>query len=405
MARAIRRLNVAKIKSISARGMYADGDGLYLQVRNENKSWVYRYMLAGRARTMGLGPIRFISLAEARSLAAEAKRLLLQGIDPIEQRKRVRSHLNAPTFDRAAADYIESQMPGWKSKKHAKQWTSTIRTYVSPFIGAMRVAEIGTDDVLRILRPIWEAKPETASRVRGRIEKILDWAKSRGHREGDNPCRWAGHLEHSLPPTRRLKSVRHFRALPWINLPSFYEELETQKGVGAQALMLTILTATRTGEVLGACRSEFDLDCDIPTWTVPGRRMKSGTEHRVPLAPEAVGLVRSVPVLDPEIVFASRPNRSLCQDSMRAVLTRMNRTDITVHGFRSTFRDWCADMTGTQREVAEAALAHVNKDRVEAAYRRSDLFKKRYVLMKKWAKFASQGRNSNVVSIPNTRVS
>ncbi len=395
MPRTANKLTAARVKSLSKTGLYADGNGLYLQVRPNSKSWVFRYMINKRSRTMGLGPVDLVTLADARDEALSARRLVRSGVDPISHRQREKAKSATPTFTEASAKYIDSQKPGWRNAKHASQWTNTLETYADPVIGSMPVSDIATEHVIEILQPIWQAKSETASRVRGRIERILDWAKSLGYREGENPARWKGHLEHSLPPISRIKYVRHHRALPWQELPDFMTELFSYNGLAGSALQLTILTAARTSEVRRANWSEFDLESDVPQWTIPAERMKAGREHRIPLSAAVVELLNSLPVFDSGLLFESHTGKPLSESGMLGVLRRLNRRDITVHGFRSTFRDWCAEQTSFPREIAEAALAHVNRDRVEAAYLRSDLLDKRLQLMEQWAHFATNADNRN----------
>lgn len=389
MPRTANKLTAARVKSLSKTGLYADGNGLYLQVRPNSKSWVFRYMINKRSRTMGLGPVDLVTLAEARDEALSAKRLVRSGVDPISHRQQEKAKSSTPTFSEASAKYIDSQKPGWRNAKHASQWTNTLETYADPVVGSMPVSDIATEHIIEILQPIWQAKSETASRVRGRIERILDWAKSLGYREGENPARWKGHLEHSLPPLSRIKHVRHHRALPWQELPDFMTELSSYKGLAGSALQLTILTAARTSEVRRANWSEFDLESDVPQWTIPADRMKAGREHRIPLSAAVVELLNSLPVFDSGLLFESHTGKPMSESGMLGVLRRLSRRDITVHGFRSTFRDWCAEQTSFPREIAEAALAHINRDRVEAAYLRSDLLAKRHQLMEQWALFAT----------------
>jgi len=387
MGRAANKLTVLKVKNLSKSGLYSDGNGLYLQVRPNSKAWVFRYMINNRPRMMGLGSSSLVSLAEARDEALSARKLVRSGTDPITQRKSERTKTSAPKFSKASEQYIDQQKAGWRNAKHASQWTNTLDTYADPVVGDLPVSEITTEHVLSVLQPIWQTKPETAGRVRGRIERILDWAKSLGYREGENPARWKGHLEHSLPPLSRIKRVQHHRAIEWQDLPSFIEQLQVHHELAAQALLFTILTAARTNEVRGANWNEFDLKSEIPVWIIPSVRMKAGREHRVPLSPPVIKILNQLPVFSSGFLFEGRKDKPISESAMLAVLKRMNRQDITVHGFRSTFRVWCAEQTSFPREVAEAALAHANRDRVEAAYLRSDHLDKRYRLMTQWAEF------------------
>ena len=351
---------------------------------------------------MGLGSVVEVSLANARKKALETRSLLRDGVDPIQHREAERRRAETPNFRDAAATYIETHRETWRNKKHASQWENTLAAYAEPRLGNISVKDITTEDVLTVLQPIWNEKPETASRVRGRIERIMDWAASRGYREGLNPARWTGHLEFTLPSPRRVRRPRHHPALPWAELQHFWEQLDEQQGLAPKILMLTILTAARTQEVRGANWDEFDLEADIPLWIVPGERMKSGREHRVPLPEPVIELLSDLPRFGSGLLFEGRPGKPLSENAMLAVLRRMGRSDITVHGFRSTFRDWCAEQTAFPREIAEVALAHVNKDRVEAAYLRSDLLRRRYRLMQRWARYATTPTNATIVKLPMT---
>ncbi len=370
--------------------MYHDGGGLYLQVAASGaKSWIYRYMLNGRAREMGLGPFHIISLSEARSRAAECRRLRLDGIDPIEARKAKRDGAmleaaKAITFDACAKAYIEAHEAGWQNAKHRDQWRNTLKTYTSPEFGALPVQAVDLRVVMKVLEPIWHTKPETASRLRGRIEAILDWATVRGYRKGENPARWRGHLDKLLPARSKVRKVEHHPALPYREIPAFTKDLRTQEGVAARALEFLILAAARTGEVIGARWEEFDLNERL--WTVPAARMKAGKEHRVPLSDCAVAIIHELQKtrLGDFVFPGQRAGKPLSNMAMLKLLDRMGRGDLTTHGFRSTFRDWAAEQTNFPREVAEMALAHTIGDRVEAAYRRGDLFEKRRELMHDW---------------------
>jgi integrase len=398
-----------------------DRDGLCLQISPGNtKSWLFRFTFGGRAREMGLGPVgdppRGITLAGAREAAAEARRLLRQGIDPIEHRhserrreESERTKTAANTFRVVAGDMIDNRESGWRNVKHRQQWRNTLATYVYPFIGDMPVAEIGTEDVLRALRPIWTLKPETASRVRGRIERVLAYAKALRLRQGENPAVWRGHLAEALPSPRSItgKPPGHHPALAWQEMPLFMAELRCRDSMAARALGFAILTAARTGEVLGAQWREIDLDAAI--WTVPSSRAKAKREHRVPLTPPAVAILKAVHPLasgNDSFVFPGQVRgRGLSQMALLMLIRRMNAIDpdrpegdirwrdrrigepITAHGFRSSFRDWCGEASEHPIEVAEMALAHVIKNKTEAAYARGDLFAKRRELMADWAAF------------------
>ncbi|MCW5751357.1 MAG: integrase arm-type DNA-binding domain-containing protein [Anaerolineales bacterium] len=374
---------------LRAPGRYGDGKGLWLHYQGPGKaSWILRYSLHGRRREMGLGSTSTLSLAEAREVARQARKLVLAGIDPIEHRRAERQQQRqAMTFAEAAEAFIRSHRLGWKSPKHAAQWEATLATYAFPVFGRLPVGQVDTSHVMRALEPIWATKPETASRLRGRIEAVLDWAAARGHRAGDNPARWRGHLANLLPARAKVRKVQHFAALPYQQLPSFIAELRAQEGIGARALAFAILTAARTGEVIGAKWAEIDLASGI--WTISGDRMKAGREHRVPLSGAALAILRALPRESHWVFPGGRRGRPLSSMALLQVLRRMGFGNITAHGFRSTFRDWAAERTSFAREVAEAALAHSISDKVEAAYRRGDLFEKRRKLMDGWAGYAT----------------
>ena len=379
-------------------GYLGDGSGLYLQTTAAGaKSWIFRYQLNKRPREMGLGSFSTFSLAEARERARRQRQLLADGLDPIETRKEGRiaailEQAKALTFDECAQRYIESHRSGWRNEKHAEQWASTLRTYASPMFGALPVQSVDTAMVMRALGDLWKTKTETASRVRGRVEVVLDWAKVRGYRDGENPARWRGHLDKLLPKRSKVKKVQHHPALPYAELPAFVHALQAQEGVAARALELLILTAARSGEVIGAKWQEFDLDG--ATWTVPAERMKAGRPHEVPLPLRALEILRvQREYSDREYVFPGRqPRAPLSNMAMLALLKRMERTDLTAHGFRSTFRDWVADRTNYSGEVAEMALAHVVSNRVEAAYRRGTMKEKRRQLLADWAAFCASAQ-------------
>jgi len=393
MSKKVNRLSSVKVASSKKPGFYADGDGLYLQVTETgSRSWIFRFKIGRRSRDMGLGSLNTVGLAEARGMAAECRRRRLQGIDPIEARKseRVQVQLEAArsiTFDDCRDKFIASHRAAWANDKHRMQWETTLKTYVTPVFGALPVQSVDVAVVTKALEPIWTKKPETASRIRGRIERILDWAKARGFRQGENPARWRGHLDILLAPRTKIRRVRHHAALPYGKMPSFLVNVRERGAMAARALEFAILTAARTGEVLGARWDEFDLENKI--WTVPASRMKAKREHRIPLSAAAFAIVRRLKSIQQnEFVFpGERSNKPLSNMSMLMMLRRIGREDMTVHGFRSTFRDWAAEQTNFPREVAEAALAHVIADRTEAAYRRGDLFEKRRRLMAAWAAY------------------
>jgi integrase len=387
------RLSAVEVKGINWKGMYHDGGGLYLQVSAGGaKSWIYRFMLDGRPREMGLGPVTAIPLAEARKRAAECRRMRLDGIDPIEARKAQRDQkkleaAKAMTFDACAAAYIEAHQAGWRNAKHQDQWRNTLKTYAAPVFGSLPVQAVDVGLVMKALEPIWQSKPETASRLRGRIEAVLDWATVRGYRRGENPARWRGHLEKLLPARAKVRQVKHHPALPYTELADFISALRGQEGIAAPALEFTILTAARTAEIIGARWDEIDFHEKV--WVVPGARMKAGREHRVPLSTAALAILETMKKFrESDFVFpGGKKSKPLSNMAMLKVLERMGRDDLTAHGFRSTFRDWAAECTNFPREVVEMALAHTIENKVEAAYRRGDLFQKRRQLMEAWARF------------------
>jgi integrase len=345
-----------------------------------SRSWILRYQIDGRRRDLGLGPYPEVGLARAREKALEARRIVKDGRDPLAERSRA-AFL---TFQAAAAALIASKRPGWRNAKHAAQWTSTLAAYAYPKLGGFDVRAVDTATVLEVLRPIWTTKPETASRLRQRIEAVLDYAAVVGARSGENPARWRGHLDHLLPKPGKVRAVKHHTALDWREAPAFLAELERREGLAAKALAFTILTAARSGEVRGMTWGEVDR---VPAvWTVPASRIKAGKEHRVPLTPAALALLGE-PGEAEALVFPSPTKAAspLSDMTLAAVLKRMGRGDLTVHGFRSTFRDWAGEATAHPREVIEAALAHRLKDKAEAAYARGDLFAKRRKLMEDWA--------------------
>lgn len=380
-------------------GRHGDGRGLFLYVKPTGaRSWVLRYQVSGRRRDLGLGAYPAVSLAMARDRAADARRLIAEGQDPITKKHQAKPK----TFREAALELIESRRPGWKNAKHAAQWTSTLETYVFPKFGAVQVSKIETADVISALTPIWSDKPETANRIRQRIEAVIDYASALGIRSGDNPARWRGHLDHLLPKPKKVRAVKHHPALPHADIADFLADLGKREGVAARALAFTILTVARSGETRGMTWGEVDLKARI--WTIPAERMKAGKEHRVPLSDAAIALLceRGEESANETLVFesAAKPGRPISDMSMTAVLRRMERDDITVHGFRSTFRDWAGETTGYPREVIEAALAHGIKNKAEAAYARSDLFDKRRKLMEAWTAVAlPRDVASNVVAL------
>ncbi|SFV38701.1 tyrosine-type recombinase/integrase [Hyphomicrobium facile] len=396
MPKATHRLTAIKAANTKAVGMHPDGAGLYLKVdKCGSRSWVFRYMRERKPRYLGLGSAASVSLATARSLASDARRQLDLGQDPIEAKRLAEKEVAADkarsmTFKECAEAYMAAHEPSWKNAKHCEQWHSTLRRYLYPKFGGIAVSSVTTVIVLDAIQPIWHSMPETASRVRGRIEVVIDWAKARGAFSGENPARWRGHLANLLPKPSKVAKVEHHAAMPFDDLPAFVSELRATAGLTSRALEFTILTAARTTEALGARWTEFDLGKKL--WTVPGARMKSGKEHRVPLSPRSVEIVKELEtVKQNEFVFpGEKPGRHLSNMSMLMLLRRMKRSDLTVHGFRSTFRDWAAETTNFPNFVVEMALAHAISDGVEAAYRRGDLSEKRRVLMGEWDRYCAK---------------
>jgi integrase len=389
------KLTAVAVSNKTKRGRYADGGGLYLQVSEwGTKAWIFRYMIAGRARTMGLGDIHTFSLKEARDRARAARQLLADGIDPLleKQKRKDAARIEAArsiTFNDAAERYIKAHQAAWKNGKHAEQWRNTLATYAGSIFGELPVAEIDTALVMRVLDPIWRDKTETASRVRGRVECVLDWAAVQGYRTGENPARWKGHLAKLLPGKTKISKVRHQPAMDWREIPEFMPELRGNISISAKALEFTILTAVRTSEAINAEWSEFDLDTKL--WTVPGERMKAGRDHRVPLCDRTIQILKSIPrERGSAFVFPGAGAGKPLSNMAMLELLRGMRTGLTVHGFRSSFRDWAAEATNFPRELAEAALGHVLADKTEAAYQRGDLLEKRRKLMQAWERYCSR---------------
>ena len=402
-------------------GRTALGGGLYLTIKKSGSaSFGFRYSSGTNAngnqrlRLIGLGGFcaKTNTLGMARSKATDLKAMINKGIDPIEQTiqernralaaqkaNKVKAEINQATFDRIAIEYIDLKKAEWKNAKHQQQWINTLTTYAFPVIGKMPVADVETAHVLAILKPIWNTKTETATRVRTRLEAVLSYAEAKNWRTGGNPARWRGHLSAILPSPQKLKDLKHHSALPYGELPQFMSILSNTDGMGARALEMTILTATRTKESLGAKWSEIDLDNRV--WTIPKERMKAGVEHRVPLSEQAMKVVTKM--ADNKMSDYVFPNRAsgkpMSNAGMSSVLKRLERTDITVHGFRSTFRDYVAEKTNTPERTAEAALAHKLKDASEAAYQRGDLIEKREILMQTWANYCYQS-TAKVIKMP-----
>jgi integrase len=382
-SRVMGKLTAAGVRTIRTEGKHLDGDGLALVVRGTGRSWHYRYQRGGRERVMSLGDADVITLAEARKLHSAARAQLLAGQDPLEARTRAKVDL-AHTFADTAAVYIAAHEAKWRSPKSAPQWRASLAAYALPTIGKLPVAEIDTHHVLRVLRPIWQRIPETASRVRSRIELVLDYATAMRWRAGPNPAVWRGGLRPLLPATSQLKEVRHHVALPWEDCPALIRELGQRTNIASMALSFLILTATRSGEARGARWEEFDLSAAV--WTIPANRMKARKEHRVPLSKPALAIVQRMAELrSGELIFPGQNrHRPLNDPTLTDQLRRLGHANATVHGFRSAFRDWCAD-TGKPADLAEAALAHAPVSRVVAAYQRSDLLEARRQLMQAWA--------------------
>ena len=413
MARQLHKLSALQVTKLNKPGLYGDGGGLTLQITpSGSKSWLFRYMLAGKAHGMGLGPTHTISLAEARQKALEARKLLLDGLNPLEVKKEARQakaleRAKRMTFDQCAKAYIDAHKAGWRNEKHIQQWTNTIEAYASPFFGHLPVADVDTALVVKSLSLIWQTRPETASRLRGRIESVLGWATTSGYRVGENPARWKGHLENLLANVSKTARIQNHPSLPWQKISDFMSALHKREGSAARAVEFAILTACRSGEVRGAQWSEFDFTEKV--WTIPAERMKAGREHQVPLSNATLAIlatmeadsasdVRRATSPDPSpYVFPGSKGQILSDMSLTAVVRRMNTEEekpiwvdptgkgITVHGFRATFRMWTAETTSYPREVAEHALAHQLPDAVERAYQRGTQFAKRKSLMADWA--------------------
>jgi integrase len=392
MARKINRLNARGVATISKHGRHADGGGLYLSISpNGGRRWVFLFRWHGKLTEIGFGPARDVTLARARELATEARALRAEGINPKEARKPKKE----VSFGECADRLVEAMRPSWRNAKHAAQWEMTLRDYAAP-LRRLPVDEIGTDDVLAVIKPLWNEKPETASRLRGRIERVLDATKAQGLRSGENPARWRGHLDQLLPKRQRLTRGHH-AAMNYVAVPTFMFELRGRQATAALALEFAILTAARSGEVLRARWNEFELD--RATWTIPAARMKAGREHRVPLSERALEIVKKMhEARDGEFVFpGQKRGEPLSTMALEMVLRRMTIKNATVHGFRSAFRDWSAECTNFTNEVCEAALAHVIGNKAEAAYRRGDLFEKRRKLMDAWTEYCAAPKSGEVV--------
>jgi integrase len=396
----------ARAAATTKPGRYGDGRGLYLAVSATSaRKWVFRFTIAGRVTEMGLGNAA-VSLAQAREKAAEARKLVAAGVNPIEARREAgRLKAGKPTFGQCADALLEAKSPEWRNDKHRAQWKMTLETYASR-LWSVPVDAVDTEAVLGVLQPIWQSKPETASRLRGRIETVLDAARAKGHvaRNEANPARWRGHLDKLLPKRQKLTRGHH-AAMAFDDVPEFIGKLREREAVAALALEFAILTAARSGEVLGARWAEIDLDAKV--WTVPAARMKAGREHRVPLSGRALAILETLAAARTgDFVFpGQKTGKPLSGMAMEMVLRRMKVDDVTVHGFRSAFRDWCGEATSFPRELAEAALAHVAGDATERAYRRGDALEKRRGLMEAWAGFCEPRAGSNVLSMTRPKAS
>lgn len=403
MARKAEELGPLAVSRLTQPGLHFVGGvaGLALQVLpGGGRTWVLRATMNGRRRDMGLGGFPDVPLADARTAARRAREQIRDGIDPIEAARaaanaRRAAQVSNISFKQAALAYIGAHEAGWRNAKHAQQWRNTLETYAYPHLGAVLVRDVGLAHVLAALEPIWCAKTETATRLRGRIEQVLDWAAARGHREGLNPARWRGHLDKLLARPSKITRVEHRAALPLADMGSFFARLRSAHGVGARALEFAILTAARSGEVRGATWAEVDLEAGV--WTVPTERMKARREHRVPLSPQALALLASMHRgKDDSLIFPAPRGGLLSDMTLTAVLRRLDVPAVP-HGFRSTFRDWASERTNYPRDAAEMALAHTIGDKVEAAYRRGDLFEKRRRMMGDWATFCERPASAGEV--------
>lgn len=396
MAKQINKLSDRGIKSQNKSGRYADGNGLYLQVSTSGaKSWLFRYMLDGKSREMGLGSIRTETLSQAREKAKHCKKLLKSGTDPIRDRQERIAIEKADnkemlSFQKCTEGYLKSHSASWRSARHAEIWLSSVKRFAYPIIGSIHVNKIERRHIMNILDPIWREKTDTASRLRGRLESILNWATVQEYRKGDNPARWRGYLDQLLPKPSEIHTVKHFAALPYRKINSFTTKLKEREALSALALRLIILTACRSIEMREAEWSEFDLE--RATWTIPNERMKMKKEHVIPLCEEALEVLQSIPRTDDSkhLFTGPRSKKPMSDVVFKKLMERMGVTGITTHGFRSTFRDWAAEQTSFPREVIEACLAHQLKDKTEAAYFRSNLLDKRRELMNKWAEYTQQ---------------
>ncbi len=411
MSRSTKKLSALEVNRINEPGRHPLGDRLYLQITESGaKSWIFRYFSNGKSKEMGLGSAKSISLGDIRIKMTEIQKDLANGVDPLKKKVdilKVKSIEEAKqiTFDQCATRFIDAHKPSWKHPKHISQWSSSLENYVSPIVGKLSVADIDTTLVIKILEPLWYTKPETASRVRARLERVLSWASVRGYRSIENPARWRGHLDQLLPKRSTIQQVSHFEAMESSKVPGFIQKLRGQKGVSPLALEFLILTATRTNETLGAKWEEFNFeDC---YWLIPGERMKTKREHRIPLCPRATQILEIMREYSScDYVFPGVKNGSqLSSMALLNMIRGLGYASETSHGFRSTFADWANENTEFSRETIESSLAHLIKNRVERAYNRSDLFAKRRLLMEAWGNYCGdigqsiRPQKSNVISI------
>ncbi len=395
MVQRSRKITALEVGKLSKPGKHPIGDNLYLQISNQGtKSWLFRFRMNDKTTWMGLGSVKIVSLADARAKALQHLQTISEGINPLvakqtAQQNQILQESKRMTFDECANLYIESHSKSWKNEKHQAQWRSTLETYASPAIGKLPIESITTGLVLRVLEPIWYSKSETASRVRGRVERILSWATVRGLRSGENPARWRGHLDEMLPKRTEVQKVTHFKALPYPHIYEFMKSLQAKQGVSIRALEFAILTCTRTNETLGAKWSEINLEEKY--WMIPVERMKAKRAHKVPLCDRACEIIREMNEFSQsDFVFpGDRVGKPLSNMALLEIVRGMN-FDITVHGFRSTFQDWAAEKTTYSQEVIDMALAHIVKGKTERAYRRGDLFEKRQRLMSDWSRYCSE---------------
>jgi len=405
--RGIHRLTAVKVDTVKKPGLYADGGGLWLRVKEGSggpaKSWLFRYAVNGKDRWCGLGATHTVTLAEAREFARQARHLRLNGEDPIENKRATKSRraieaAKSITFKECADEYLRQNASTWRSAQHGHDWAGSLKRYAYPVLADLQVKDIDVTLVLKVLEPLWEKRTVTAARLRGRIENVLAWATVRGYRAGDNPARWTGHLQQALPEPRKVAPVEHLASMPYSEIAAFMAELRGIDGVVPRALEFAILTACRSGEILGARWAEIDLKARV--WTIPAARTKANREHIVPLSDRAVEILEGL-LGDGEVVFPGPRSggESTNRMSLRALLVEHMGRKLTVHGFRSSFRTWVAEQTNFPREVAEAALGHVNGDKVEASYQRGKMVERRRELMEAWSRFCAGEPGANVLSI------